>query len=109
MRVHSDLALVGDKFGDIVALIRAERQPPIRPWRMAVDHIESSPALGMAVGLGQVALYDQTAAVLHECMSHEAQCGSGSGGFFVEATRLCLGSPTCHRSIYLFHELEAYR
>ena len=51
---------------------------------MAVDHVQRGPPLGMTVGLRQIALHDQAAAVLHQRMAHEAEHRAGAGRFLVE-------------------------
>ena len=51
---------------------------------MPVDHLERRPALTAAVGVGQVRLHDQTVAVLHQRMPHEAEHRRGARGLLVE-------------------------
>lgn len=41
-----------------------------------MDHVEGGAPFCVTVGLRQVALHDQTGAVLHQCMAHEAQNGT---------------------------------
>lgn len=49
-----------------------------------MNHVERGTMFGMAVGLGQIALNDQAAAVLHRRMTDEAQHRTGAGRFLAE-------------------------
>ena len=48
----------------VEALVGPQRQPPGRSGGMAVDHIERRAPFGMATGLGENALHNQTRTVL---------------------------------------------
>ena len=56
----------------VIPLVRPQRQLSGRSRGMAMNHVQCGLALGMAVGLGQVALHDQARAVLHQRMPDEA-------------------------------------
>ena len=66
MRRDTGPAQVGDEPGRIIPFVGPKRQPPGRPGGMAMDHVESGAPFRMTVGLRQVALHDQTGAVLHQ-------------------------------------------
>lgn len=46
---------------------------------MAVDDAECCTPFGMAVSAGQVGLHDQSVAVFHQGLPHEAQHRTGAG------------------------------
>ena len=50
-----------------------------------MHHVQRGAPFGMAVGLRQVALHDQTGAVLHQRMADEAQHGPGARRLLVKA------------------------
>ena len=66
MRGHTGLAQIGNEPGRIIALVGSKRQPSGRSGRMAVDHVQRGAPFGMTIRLGQVALHNQAAAVLHQ-------------------------------------------
>ena len=66
MRGDAGLPEFGDKIGAVLTLVGPEREAAGRSGRMAVDHVESRAPFGMAVGLSQVGLHDQTVAVFHQ-------------------------------------------
>jgi hypothetical protein len=51
---------------------------------MGVNHGHRGPALGMAVGPGEIGLHDQPAPVLHQGVADEAEHGAGAGRLLVE-------------------------
>ncbi len=73
MRRDNHAAQVGDEIGAVVSLVRAQRQPPRRARGVPVNHVERGLAFGVAVRPGQIGLHDETVAVFHQRMTHEAQ------------------------------------
>jgi len=62
MRGDTGLPEIADKVGAVIALVGPQRQPPGRSGGMAMDHVQRGAPLGVAVGLGQVALNNQPGA-----------------------------------------------
>ena len=85
MGCDAGLAQIMDETGGVITLVGTQRQPPGRPRRMAVDHVECGLPLGMTTGVGQLALHDQAGPVLHQGMTDKAQHGAGAGGLPVKA------------------------
>ena len=49
-----------------------------------MNNVQGGLSLGMAISLGQIALNNQTVAVLHQSMPRETQRRTGAGGFLLE-------------------------
>ena len=79
------LSQVAHKTGAVLAPVRAERQLACRARRVGVDHGQRRPALGMAVGPGEIGLLEVSTPVLHQGMADEAQHRAGTWRLLVEA------------------------
>ena len=80
MRGDTGLPQLADEIRAVLALVGPEGQAAGRAGGgMAMDHPERCPALGMAVGPGQIGLHDRAAPVLHQAMPHEARHGANPG------------------------------
>ena len=92
MRGDAGFTKVSNELGGVISLVRPKRQLTGRSRGVAVNHVERGTPLGAAVCLGQIALHDQAAAVLHQRMAHEAQRSTGAGRLFVKlGVRVCGG------------------